>query len=74
MLHGALLLAAAEAAESSKVPFFIAGGAFVAWAIVLFAIGMRSDSFPGGQGPQRVVVAVSVVLMVAAMATAVITA
>jgi hypothetical protein len=74
MLQGFLLLAAEEAAEPSKVPFFIAGGAFAVWAIVLFAVGMRSQSFPGGEGAQRGVVAVSVVLMLAAMASAVITA
>jgi hypothetical protein len=74
MLQGALLLAAEQAAEPSKVPFFIAGGAFAVWAIVLFAVGMRSQSFPGGETAQRGVVVVSVVLMAAAMATAVITA
>jgi hypothetical protein len=73
MLQGVLLLAAAEAAESSKVPFFVAGGAFAVWAIVLFAVGTRSASFPGGETGQRGVLAVTVVLMVAAMATAVIT-
>jgi hypothetical protein len=74
MLQGVVLLAAAEAAEKSKVAFFVAGGAFAVWAIVLFAVGMRSESFPGGEGGQRGVVAVSLILMVAAMATAVITA
>jgi hypothetical protein len=74
MLQGVLLLAAEEAAEPSKVPFFIAGGAFAVWAIVLFAVGMRSPSFPAGQTAQRGVVVVSTVLMAAAMATAVITA
>jgi hypothetical protein len=74
MVHAFLLLAAAEAEEKSKVPFFICGGLFACWAIVLFAVGMRSRTFPGGQGAERGVIAVSVVLMVAAMATAVITA
>jgi hypothetical protein len=74
MLQGVLLLAADEAAESSKVPFYVAGGAFAVWAVVLFAVGMRSASFPGGKGGQRGVVVVTAVLMVAAMATAVITA
>jgi hypothetical protein len=73
MLQGFFLLAAEEA-EPSKVPFFIAGGAFAVWAIVLFAVGMRSRSFPGGQTAERGVIAVSVILMAAAMATAVITA
>ena len=69
-----LLQVAAEEAEKSKVPFFVAGGLFAAWAIVLFVVGMRSQAFPGGQSGERTVVAVSLVLMVAAMATAVITA
>jgi hypothetical protein len=70
----ALLQAAAEEAEPSKVPFFICGGLFAAWAIVMFVVGMRSETFPGGQRGERGVIAVSVVLMLAAMATAVITA
>jgi hypothetical protein len=68
------LLQAAEESEPSKVPFFIAGGAFAVWAVVMFVVGMRSPSFPGGEGGQRGVIAVTVVLMAAAMATAVITA
>ena len=70
----ALLQAAAEESEPSKVPFFICGGLFAVWAIVMFVVGMRSSSFPGGQSGQRGILAVSAVLMVAAMATAVITA
>ena len=70
----ALLQVAAAEAEKSKVPFFIAGGLFAVWAIVLFAVGMRNPTFPGGQSGQRGVLAVSLVLMLAAMATAVITA
>ena len=70
----ALLQIAAEEAEKSKVPFFVAGGLFAVWAIVLFAVGMRTQTFPGGQSGERTVIAVSLVLMVAAMATAVITA
>jgi hypothetical protein len=74
MVHAFVMLAAAEAAEKSKVPFFICGGAFACWAIVLFALGMRNATFPGGERGQRGVITVSVVLMAAAMATAVITA
>ena len=73
---GFLLIAAESAAEAepSKVPFFIAGGLFAAWAIVLFLYGMRSERFPENQGVERAVLTVSVVLMLASMATAVITA
>jgi hypothetical protein len=70
----ALLQAAAEESEPSKVPFFIAGGVFVVWAMTLFLVGMRNDSFPGGQTAARAAMTVSIVLMAAAMATAVITA
>jgi hypothetical protein len=70
----AFLMAAEEAAEPSKVPFYIAGGLFAVWAMAIFLLGMRSDSFPGGERGARGVMAVSVVLMAAAMATAVITA
>jgi hypothetical protein len=70
----AVLQAAAEEAEPSKVPFYVAGGLFAAWAIVLFAVGMRTPNFPGSQAAERGLIAVTVVLMAAAMATAVITA
>jgi hypothetical protein len=70
----ALLQAAAEESEPSKVPFYVAGGLFAAWAIVMFVVGMRRETFPGGQRGERGVIAVSVVLMAAAMATAVLTA
>ena len=39
----ALLLAASE---PSKVPFYIAGGALAAWAVVLAAIGLDRPEFP----------------------------
>ena len=74
MLHGLLIIAQEEAAEPSKVPFFIAGGAFAVWAMVLFLVGMRTPGFPRGQGPARAIMAISLVLMAGAMATAVITA
>jgi hypothetical protein len=72
----ALLTFAAETAEHepSKLPFYLLGGAAVVWAIVLFAVGMRSESFPASAGAQRGVMAVSVLVVVGAMASAVITA
>ena len=73
-MHGLLLLAAEEAAEPSKVPFFVAGGVFAAWALVLFVVGMRNPEFPRGLRGERGVIVVSVALMAASMATAVITA
>jgi hypothetical protein len=71
----ALLTLAAETAEEepSKTLFYVVGGAAAAWAIVLFALGMRSPSFPGSPGAQRGVIAVSLLLTLGAMASAVIT-
>ena len=71
----ALLIFAQEAIEDepSKTPFYILGGAAAVWAVVLFAVGMRSRDFPGTAGAQRAVMAISVVLFAAAMASAVLT-
>jgi hypothetical protein len=73
MVH-ALLVLAAEKAEPSKTAFYICGGLFAAWAVVLGVVGLRSPDFPGGSTGQRAVMGVSAILMVGAMATAVITA
>ena len=73
MVH-ALLVLAAEEAEPSKTAFYICGAIFAAWAVVLGLVGLRSPEFPGGSTGARAVMGVSVILMVAAMATAVITA
>jgi hypothetical protein len=71
-----LLIFAQESAEHepSKTPFYVLGLIAAAWAITLFAIGMRSTSFPGSAGAQRGVIAVSVIVTVAAMASSVLTA
>ena len=71
----ALLIFAQEAIEDepSKTPFYILGGAAAVWAVALFAVGMRSRDFPGSAGAQRAVMAISVVLVAAAMASAVLT-
>jgi mannitol-specific phosphotransferase system IIBC component len=71
----ALLTFAAETAEEepSKTLFYILGGAAAVWAVVLFAVGMRSPTFPGSPGAQRGVIAVSVLVVLGAMASAVLT-
>jgi hypothetical protein len=76
MVFADSLVTAAETAEkeSSKTAFYILGGAAAVWAIVLFAAGMRSPSFPGSARAQRGVIAISVVLVASAMASAVLTA
>ena len=71
----ALLIFAQETAEheTSKTAFYVLGSVAAVWAIVLFALGMRSPSFPGSPAAQRGVIAVSVVVVLAAMASSVLT-
>lgn len=62
------LLAAAEMAEEaekSELPFYIAGGALAMWAVIVSAIGLSRPDFPRGDGPTRIVMAISVVLVLA---------
>ncbi len=70
------IVSAAETAEheTSKTAFYVLGGAAAVWAIVLFAVGMRSPAFPGSAAAQRGVIAISVLVVAAAMASAVLTA
>jgi hypothetical protein len=71
-----LLTFAAETSEeeSSKTPFYVLGGLAAVWAIALFALGMRSPEFPGSAAAQRGVIAISVLVVIGAMASAVLTA
>jgi hypothetical protein len=74
-MTGLLVLAATSAeSEPSKVPFYIAGGLLVLLALALSAIGVRSETFPRSRGVQRAVIGLAVILVAAAMSTAVITA
>jgi hypothetical protein len=66
-----MLLTLLAASEPSKVPWYIGGGVLVLWAVVLAFLGLRSPTFPGGVVGQRGVIALSLVLAVVAMGTAV---
>lgn len=70
----ALQLAPILGAEKSKVPFYIAGGLLVAWALVLsLVIGARNKDFPATLSQQRGVIAVTAILVLAAVSMAVVT-
>lgn len=70
----AIQLAPIIGAEKSKVPFYIAGGALVVWAVVLsMALGMRKPDFPDSAVGERVVIAITTVLVLAAASMAVVT-
>jgi hypothetical protein len=66
-----LLLAAAE---SSKVPFYILGGALAVWAVIVAGIGLNRPQFPGGRQGERGVIGLTLVLVVLAIGAAVVTA
>jgi len=69
----AVQLAPILAEGKSKVPFFVAGGLLVAWALfVSLALGLRNPDFPGSLGGQRIVSAITAVLVIAAASTAII--
>ena len=61
------------AAEPSKVPFYIAGGALAVWAAVLSSVGLTRPAFPFGAAGQRAVIVTSFVLAAAAIAMAIAT-
>jgi hypothetical protein len=70
----ALIMFAAEEAEPSKTPFYIAGGVLAAYAVIISAIGItRIGTFPSSKGQARGVMALSAVLVAATMASAVLT-
>jgi len=70
----AIQLAPIIGAEKSRVPFYIAGGALVVWAVVLsIGLGMRRPDFPGGRSGERAVIAVTAVLVLTAASMAVVT-
>lgn len=70
----AIQLAPIIGAEKSKVPFYIAGGALVVWAVVLsMALGMRKPDFPASAIGERAVIAITALLVLAAASMAVVT-
>lgn len=70
----ALTVSPVLAAEKSKVPFFIAGGLLVLWALfVSLVLGMRDTKFPGDLRGQRTISAITILLVVGALSTAVLT-
>jgi plastocyanin len=61
------------AGEPSKVPFYVMGGILASWAVVLSAIGLSQADFPGSPGRARAVMAISAVLVLGTVTSAVAT-
>lgn len=73
-MHTTLHILPMLAAAKSKVPFYIAGGLLVAWALLVsLGIGLRRPSFPSDAAGERLLIAITALLVVAAAATAVAT-
>jgi hypothetical protein len=66
-----VLSALIAAAEPSKVPFYVAGGALAVWAVVLSTIGLTRPSFPFNTTGQRAVIAISLLLAAVAIGMAI---
>lgn len=62
------------AAAPSKVPFYVAGALLAAWAVLLAIWGISHAEFPGAPSRTRLVLLTSILLVVATMTTAVLTA
>ncbi len=70
----ALQLAPVLAAEKSKVPFYIVGGLLVLWALGLaLGIGTLRPDFPTNSAGERLVIAITVLLVAGTLTAAVAT-
>lgn len=65
-MHALAAILASEEGASHEIPYFIAGGLFALWAVVV-SIGLRNPEFPGTSGAGRLTVTVSGVLAVATL-------
>jgi hypothetical protein len=73
VLHAILVFAQEEAEEPNKTPFYVCGILLVVWALVVATIGIRNESFASVPRVGKTVMAVSAVLVLATMTSAVLT-
>lgn len=72
-MHALLVMASEAAEETSKTAFYVAGIVLAGWAVLLSAVGLTRPDFPGSDGASRGIMAISAVLVIAAMAASVLT-
>ena len=71
----AAFLLAAEAAETSLAPFYIAAGVLTVFAVLLALVGtLRHATFPPSRGVSTALMVVCAVLVAGVMITSVVTA
>jgi hypothetical protein len=54
--------------------FHVLGAVFAIWAVIVAFLGIRRHDFPGTKSLERIVAAISIVLFLAAVGSAIITA
>lgn len=52
--------------------FYVLGGVLAGWALVVTALGITRPGFPGSQAGKRIVIAISVVLVAAAIGSGIV--
>jgi hypothetical protein len=60
--------------ELDEMAFFLAGGLLAVFAVLVSVVGFRRPGFPAGAGAARGVVALGALLVVATLATSILTA
>jgi plastocyanin len=63
-----------QIAATEITAFHVVGGLLALWAVVVSALGVMSDDFPGKGSGQKIVMAISTLLVVGAIGTAIGTA
>jgi len=73
MVIAVLTFAATEGAEPSKAAFYAAGLALTVFAVLVASLGIVRHDFPASRGAARGVMTLGALLVVATMASAVLT-
>lgn len=60
-------------AETSKTLFYVVGGVLAVWAVLVAGMGIRQHEFPRSESAARGVMGISALLVVATLASALIT-
>lgn len=63
---------AAEIALARMTVFYVCGGLTALWAVLVSGLGIARENFPGGKGGERVVIAISALLVAASIGSAVV--
>jgi len=61
-MHALATILASSEGASEEVPYFVAGGLFALWAVVVSMIGMRKPDFPATKAAGRITLTISAVL------------